>query len=211
MSGLRRAAWLLAALASAGAAGCVSLNRPYAAVREYVIEAPPAAKAAAAAAPAGTILKVRNFRVAPPFDSRKFVYRRGDGAWESDYYHELLAPPGAMLAGVVERSLAASGSAGAVVPSSSQASPTFELEGTIQEWYADYRDASDPRAALSIEFILLDIRGATRIALHKTYREEAKLEKAGPEALVQGWSEALGRILTSLGNDLATADWTAPR
>ncbi len=59
---------------------------------------------------------------------------------------------------------------------------------------------------MTIQFRLLDLTGTSpRPSLERTLGRRARLSEETPEALVQGYGEALGQILSEFGNALANA------
>jgi hypothetical protein len=88
----------------------------------------------------------------------------------------------------------------------SKVDATHGLGGNVSALFADYRDASAPKAVLAVEFFVADNRGKTEeIVFQRSYREEITLTDRAPESLVRGWNTALGKILTALEKDLAGA------
>ena len=167
-----------------------------------------AARRADAAAPkkGAATLRVQNLQVAAPFEGRGFIYRLGDVRYESDFYHEFLASPRAMLTEQTRQWLGGSGLFQVVPDPASKVDATHGLGGNVSALFADYRDASAPKAVLAVEFFVADNRGTTEeIVFQRSYREEITLTDRAPESLVRGWNTALGKILTALEKDLAQA------
>ena len=183
-------------------AGCsINVAKSAAERRLYVLEA--RRQGAAPSATVGGVLQIRSFRASPRFDGKKFVYRTGDWTYRTDYYNEFLASPRTILMEETQRWLASSGLFGQVLGPAAAAEADCFLEGTLVALYADYRDRSAPLAVLEMQVFLMDsVPGRFVVLFHKDYREEAPMEAPGPEALVEGWSEALSRILTALEKDL---------
>lgn len=151
-------------------------------------------------------LRVRNLQVAAPFEGRGFIYRLGDVRYESDFYHEFLASPRAMLTEQTRQWLGGSGLFQVVADPASKVDATHSLGGNVSALFADYRDASAPKAVFAIDIFVADNRGTTEeIVFQRSYREEVTLTDRAPESLVRGWNTALGKILTALEKDLAQA------
>ena len=85
-------------------------------------------------------LRLRSLGVAPPYEERGFVYRTSDLGYESDFYHEFLVTPRAMLTEQARQWLDASGLFSAVIDPASKAEATHSLEGHVSALYADLRD-----------------------------------------------------------------------
>ena len=93
-----------------------------------------------------------------------------------------------------------------VADPASKVDATHSLGGNVSALFADYRDASAPKAVLAIDIFVADNRGTTEeIVFQRSYREAITLTDRAPESLVRGWSTALGKILAALEKDLARA------
>ena len=154
--------------------------------------------------PIDATLAVHRVRVTPRYEGQSFVYRRGEYAFESDYYHQFLIPPASMLGEEVRRTLAGARLFRAVVGPSSSVDADFGLEVVVNDLYADWRAGEVPRAVIELDLFLLDETGGDRaIALHRTYRREVELDERSHEALVAGWSSALRDALAQWSFELA--------
>ena len=90
-----------------------------------------------------------------------------------------------------------------VVNASSGVEPDHLLEGRVKTLYGDFRKKTECKAVPGVELLL--IRNSTnhpRIIFNHEYHEEIPLKNDVPYGLVQGWSEALGRILSQFEDDL---------
>jgi cholesterol transport system auxiliary component len=184
-------------------AGCVSLEKSYPDKRYFVLEASRAESAANANAKAGGVLLVSSLRVSPRYEGRSFVYRRGDASFESDFYHQFLVSPGALLTEEVRRALAQAQVAQYVIGAASQLEPTHNLEGSVDALYGDFRDLNAPKAILEMEFFLSqESPTKAEIVTRKRYVKSIAVNGRTPEALVKGWNDALNEILTALVADL---------
>ena len=185
------------------AAGC-SLKKQYPAKHSYVIEAQRVGEARAATA--SGVLRIRNLQVAAPFEGKGFVYRNSGLGYQTDFYHEFLVAPRALLTEQTRQWLGTSGLFRFVLDSASKADATHNLEGNVSALYGDYRDAASPKAVLVVEFFLVNEQSASpEIVFHQSYRREVPLENRAPETLAKGWGKALEQILTGLEHDLTSA------
>jgi len=203
ISSIQRVALLcLAAITLVSLSGC-SLKKQYPAKQAFLVEARRSGDARASSA--SSILRVRNLNIAAPFEGKGFVYRTSELGYESDFYHEFLVSPRALLTESVRQWLGASGVFRFALDPASKADATHSLEGNVQALYGDYRESASPKAVLMLEFFLSNDQPATpEIIFHKAYRQEVPLENGSPEALAKGWGKALEQILTALEQDLAT-------
>src|SRR5262249_46094048 len=187
-------------LSLSAVAGCKVKKQPPVKLA-FVLEAQRSPNARPASNP--VTLRVRPLTVAPPFEGRSFVYRNSDLNYESDFYHEFLAAPNALLTEQVRRWLQASGLFQVVLDPFSKEDGTHNLEGHVTELYADFRTRAAPKVALAFHFLLRhDGTSDSEIVFQKAYRQEAPADSRSPEALARAWSKALEQILTALEQDL---------
>jgi cholesterol transport system auxiliary component len=187
-------------------AGCVSVSveRQFAERRYFLLHA--GGEHTPAKSNADGILKISHLRVSPRYDGKGFVYRTADTSYETDFYHQFLVPPGAMLTDQVQQALSQASIFEYVVNSASQLEPTHLLEGTVDALYGDFSDMAAPRAVLAMSFLLSRAgSNGPEVILQKHYRKTEPLQTRTPEALVNGWNSALEAILTALVADLKSA------
>jgi cholesterol transport system auxiliary component len=182
-------------------AGCVSLERSYPEKRYFVVEL---GENARRPNPVGDhTLLVSGLRVSPRYADKSFVYRTSESGYESDFYNQFLTSPETMLSEEVRKGLAASPAFKYIVGPSSQLQPNYVLEGSVNALYGDFRNLDRPAAVLEIEFFLHNEDSSNPgITLQKRYVKTVPISGRTPDALVKGWSQALGAILTELNSDL---------
>jgi cholesterol transport system auxiliary component len=181
--------------------GCVNLERTYPEKRYFVIDISDSAQPLDAAG--NQTLLVAGLRISPRYADKSFVYRTSDAGYESDFYNQFLTPPDTMISEEVRKGLAASPAFKYVVGPASQLQPNFVLEGSVNALYGDFRNLNGPSAVLEIEFYLHNEDSTNPgIVLQKRYAKTVALTGRSPEALVKGWSQALGSIVADLSADL---------
>lgn len=149
------------------------------------------------------ILAVQPFSVAPAFGGRGLVYRIGDNQYESDYYHEYVVSPAAMVTEQTRNWLSASDIFDQVLPPLSSITPTQILQGHIRKMAVDLRDAAAPKAVLQISFFLLEQNRRTQtIRFRKTYSASRPLESKTAAASVSALNQCLTGILENFEKDL---------
>jgi hypothetical protein len=84
--------------------------------------------------------------------------------------------------------------------------PTHFLEGTVTEFYGDFRES--PRAVLGIEFHLLDAMNEGQLSFRRTYHQDIPLTDRSPDALARGLTEALRTLLVTLTKDIGEVQAT---
>jgi len=191
----------VAAMAGAlGLVGC-SLKRAALPQRTFLLSAPasPAGSIPADREPAGVLL-VRPVRVAPAFDARAFVIRRGEAEYVSDAYHGFLLSPGPMLTEALAGWVRGLGVFREVTTGGSQVAPSHALECDVEALYGDYHEPAALKAILSVGFRFLHplMGAASPVLWRRTDAQAVALPRAGADELVAGWNEALGRVCRGL-------------
>jgi cholesterol transport system auxiliary component len=160
----------------------------------------------------GEVLVVRRFDAAPGFGSGELAYRIGDHAFESDYYHLFLQPPGGLVAEQARRWLSRSGLFGAVVNPGSEVLPTQVLEGNVTKLYADFHPSVSPRAVMVVEFFLLEAgESQTTVVFHEEYEASHPLRAQSGAAVVEAHNQCLTEILRKFEADLRGLAKDLPR
>lgn len=179
--------------------GCVSLDRPAADQRRFVLEAPRPTQEAAAAT---GHLAVLAFHANPTWANAGFVHRARTGDVEADFHAEFFVPPAVMVADATRRWLADAGLFATVTGDGSRVAPTHALEADVTELYVDGRGA-EPAAVLAVEFLLLDAERRA-LVLHLRCSHRTSLADLRPETIAQGWSAALAAVLAEFEAALRT-------
>jgi uncharacterized lipoprotein YmbA len=190
------------------AAGCFSLKREPPRKHMYVLD--PGSPAGLSSGAEKMVVRVRPARIAPPYDSKSFVYRLADGTWESDYYNEFFAPPAELLTGQVRRWLAAVPGSWHIIEMGDRESATHTLDIRIHELFADYAQKGTRHAVIDLEFTVRASGPKSSEFFERRYRREVPFEASGPAALVAAWDGALNGILIDLVNDLNASAFPTP-
>ena len=184
--------------------GCVSIEKSYPDKRYFVLEI---ASNPSSQNPAGSgVLQVASARVSPRYADRNFVYRRSDSRFESDFYNQFLISPAALVTEELRGKLSRTGLFKFVVGSANVLAPTHTMETIVNTLYGDFRDLKAPKAVIEMEFFLTQEASPSAIVFHKLYQRIVAVHDRNPEALVQGWNQALEAISSSLVNDLKAAN-----
>ena len=180
--------------------GCVSIERSYPDKRYFVLDV---AASTSAPSPADKgVLQMVSARVSPRYADRNFVYRRSDTRFESDFYNQFLVSPSALVTEELRYQMARAGLFKFVVGSTNALAPTHTMETIVNALYGDFRDLRAPKAVIEIEFFLSQETSPSSIVFHKLYEKVVPVQERHPEALVQGWNQALQGISNSLLSDL---------
>ena len=186
----------------ATAAGCLDLKKSYPEKRSFVLDVgTPQQEARSMGA---MVLKINKFRVSPLFAGRAMVYRVADLQYESDFYDEWFVAPGTLVTQEVQHWLSRSAGFQLVIAGTNHVEPTHLLEGTVTEFYGDFR--ADPRAVLGLELQLLDALHERQPFFRRTYHQNVPLGDRSSDALARGLTEALQVVLVDLARDIAAVE-----
>jgi cholesterol transport system auxiliary component len=186
----------------AAAAGCLDLKKSYPEKRSFVLDV--GAPHQEAPSNGAIVLKINKFRVSPLFAGRAMVYRVADLQYESDFYHEWFVAPGTLVTQQMQHWLSRSAGIQLVIAGTNHVEPTHLLEGTVTEFYGDFR--ADPRAVFGLELQLLDALHERQPFFRRTYHQDVTLSDRSSDALAHGLTEALRIVLVDLAKDIAAVE-----
>ncbi len=202
---MRRTPLLVAAAALVLGACTLGLSRPPVERSAYLIAAsresppPPATKPVA--------IKVRPLRADPLYERKEFLYRVEGQRVLSDFYNEFAERPDAMITAALIDWLKRARLFEAVVEPGVPADAPYMLDGSIAALYGDLQDPRQPAAVMAIQFYLVHWGSSSpTVVLDRTFRQRVPLRANTPQALAQGYSEALARILAELEGALAALE-----
>ena len=157
-----------------------------------------------------SVVALNRVSISPTFQSRSFTYRTGENSYEQDPYAGFLIPPERALAESIRASMRASGVFGGVVESGSRIAPTVIVEASINELYADFRQASRPVGTMGIHIICYDLQDSEprHIVFDKYFLQETALARKTPSALMAAWDEDLRQIMYQFNSEYAKTSST---
>lgn len=152
------------------------------------------------------IFEFTRMRISPNFNGREFVYKLDDSKFDSDFYNQFFSPPAVIVSVEVGRWIRSSKIFKNVIDPFTPIHPNYSLYGTIKELFGDY-SKSKPEAVLSIHFYLLDESDIdSKIIFNKSYEQNIEINSKSAKSLIEGWNNALARILSNLESDLKKLD-----
>lgn len=159
------------------------------------------ARVASSEAPLPGLLLVGTFSVAEAFAGKSMVYRFAEHRYEADFYNEFFVSPRDFVSQSALEWLQRAHLFESVVPAAgTRARHALLLQGSVNEMYADLRDAQQPAAVLSIQFYLVDDSLAGRpVRLAQQLRQVMPMADASAAA----YADALSRAMTSIFTELA--------
>ena len=173
-----------------------SIGKPIPQANTYLVQ-PPAPQSVPAVAPRQESVRVGNVRVSAAYAGTALVYRTDDVQFVSDPYSRFIAEPGAMLGDQMAAWLGRAGPFKSVTEPESTLPARYVLEATVTELYGDFRPGRAPAAVLAVQFALIDESGALpKAVLERSIARRVDLARESPDALVRGYGDALGEILT---------------
>jgi len=173
--------------------------------KTHYVLAPRLARESVDGASSEAVLEVRRFTVDSAFSGRELVYRMGDQQYETDFYHEFLVSPAAMIREAARNWFARSGLFTRVADPGSYLEPTFALEVAITGLYGDVREEGTLEAVVELRAFFLKVRGSRdpMIVHSKTYSATHDAETQDAASLVAAFNTCLETILTDLEADIA--------
>jgi ABC-type uncharacterized transport system auxiliary subunit len=191
-------------LAAAALAGC-GLSRPPVESTHYLLSA--TRDAPAAEAPKPVVIKVRPLRAAELYERREFLYRVDGQRVISDFYNEFAERPDAMITSAVIGWLKSAKLFTAVVEPGVPADAPYILDGSVTALYGDLQDPRKPAAVMAVQFYVVRAGNVNmEVVLDRTLQERVEVKAGTPQALAQGYNEALARILAQLERELAALE-----
>jgi len=198
----KTAAWACLAVILTSASGCLDLKKTYPEKRSFVLDV--GTPQEETPAKGVIVLKINKLRVSPLFAGRAMVYRVADLQYESDFYDEWFVSPGTLVTQQAHQWLSRSAGFQIVVAGTNHVEPTHLLEGTVTEFYGDFR--ATPRAVLGLELYLLDAMHERRPFFRRTYHQDVPLTERSSDALARGLTEALRVVLVDVAKDIVTVE-----
>ncbi len=194
---------LTACVLAAGCLGGSRAQRQALAQKRTFVPLAGVAKPLASASRAAAV-KVRAFRVLPPFDARAFIVRRPGGEFAADYYNGWLAAPHELIRVQTTRYLEASGLFAAVYDGASGTVAPLGLEGWVTELYLDH-SGDAPAAVVAMRLLVLDEQTPSFTVL-ATPEAQARVPytPGTPAAASEAFGQALTQVLEALSAALST-------
>jgi ABC-type uncharacterized transport system auxiliary subunit len=94
----------------------------------------------------------------------------------------------------------------AVVEPGVPADAPYLLDGSVTKLYGDFQDPRKPAAVMGIQFYVVRADATMEVVLDRTLEQRIEVSAATPQALAQGYNEALARILAEFERELAAVE-----
>ena len=173
---------------------CVSLKQPVNKIEYYTLEYPP--PQLETLNPLPYVIRMDRFTAAPPYNTTQIIYRDQSFKRNAYVYYRWQTNPGAIVTTLLHRDIKNSGLFKAVIDSGSRFSPSYMIEGTVDEFF-EWDAQNAWKAILTVSIILtekdkIDIKN--RVLFQKTYRKAEICKQKRPKALAEAMSQALSEI-----------------
>ena len=199
---MRRDIWRIATLQLVGVlstTACLTARTPN--PRTFTIEAPEPKSPSSAG---GLIVAVARVEVAPEYSGESLVYQTREHELVRDPYARFAALPSSMLATAIRGYLANADFIGDIVSPESALRPQVTVETSAVKLVGVLR-SKESSSLMTIRFrVLRNGNGPappTELFL-KTYSATSNNPRATPKAVVDGWNQGLGEIMSDFESDL---------
>ncbi len=187
--------------------GCLSFNQPSLRVDYYTLDYSPQVKPGDGTVPLPEIIKIAQFSAAPPYDTNMMIYSDKKFSQSSYNYHSWRANPADLVTYYLRRDLQAGHNYAAVLPPLSLTSPTYIVEGIIDE-FMEKDDATDWYAMLAVNITLkrnheLDV--SREIIFQKSFSYKIKCLDKKPLSVAQAMSQAMAKLSVAVNSSILQA------
>lgn len=154
------------------------------------------------------LLLMGEVRASSPLNRPNLIYKIGENEFQSDFYHEFVAPIGRLWREALAVYLDDRGPVSDVGLVSSFKMPDWMLEGFLITQYADLTGPW-PQAVVSLKLTVTGLKSAGRpIIFTKVYDRRQDLADKGPQAFVQSLNLVMSDIFREFNRDLRQVSWT---
>ena len=173
---------------------CVSLKQPVDKIEYYTLEYPP--PQIETLKPLPCVIRMDRFTAAPPYNTSQIIYRDQSFKRNAYIYYRWQTNPGAIVTTLLNRDIKNSGLFKAVLDPVSRFSPSYIIEGTVDEFF-EWDTQNAWKAILTVSIILTEKNKNdvnNMILFQKTYRKAEICRQKKPKAVAEAMSQALSKI-----------------
>jgi len=192
--------YILILLGCIGCSSCHMAQKSYPATNKFTLNVKSPKKMTARRS--RKILFVNSTSAIPQFSDLNFVYRTGNTNYLTDYYNEFFTLPTSLVTQIIVHYLSATKLFRLVTNDYHAIHFNYILNSKITELYADYRCRNQPKAVITIQFILLNPSCSNTILLNKTLSATVPLQQKNSQSLVNAWNIGLKTIMQRLTYNL---------
>jgi hypothetical protein len=90
-----------------------------------------------------------------------------------------------------------------ILPTEIATNPYYLIDGKVLEFYGDYRKTDQPKAVLKMEWtVSKSAPEGMKVLSQKVYPQAISMAGTSPRSLVEGWNQALAKVLFEFEADL---------
>jgi len=181
---------------------CVSLKQPVNKIEYYTLEYP--SPQMETLNPLPHVIRMDRFTAAPPYNTSQIIYRDQSFKRNTYVYYRWQTNPGAIVTTLLNRDIKNSGLFKAVLDPGSRFSPSYMIEGTVDEFF-EWDTQNAWKAILTVSIILTEKNNndiKNRILFQKTYRKAEICQQKKPKAVAEAMSQALSKISEAMIKDV---------
>jgi len=171
-------------------ASCNSISRESPEKRYYWIEISEKSLAEIQSSSKRPNIRLKRLTISPRYENKEFTYRRSDVLFETDFYNLFFLTPANNLREEVTKALVRSGFLPLEDYVGQRNEENYSWEVNVSELYGDFRTGKG-KAVIAWEWIVTREGGTLARGMEKV---EVPLTSSAPEALVEGWNQALWQI-----------------
>ena len=183
-------------------AACVSLKQPVDKIEYYTLEYPPPQIETLKPLPA--VIRMDRFTAASPYNTSQIIYRDQSFKRNAYIYYRWQTNPGAIVTTLLNRDIKNSGLFKAVLDPISRFSPSYIIEGTVDEFF-EWDTQNAWKAILTVSIVLTEKNAndiKSRILFQKTYRKAEMCHQKKPRAVAEAMSLGLSKISKEMIEDV---------
>jgi cholesterol transport system auxiliary component len=180
----------------------VSLKQPVNKIEYYTLEYPP--PQIGTLNPLPHVIRMDRFTAAPPYNTSQIIYRDQSFKRDAYVYYRWQTNPGAIVTTLLNRDIKNSGLFKAVLDPGSRFSPSYMIEGTVDEFF-EWDTQNAWKAILTVSIMLTEKNKndtKNRILFQKTYRKAEICQEKKPKAVAEAMSLGLSKISKEMITDI---------
>jgi cholesterol transport system auxiliary component len=181
---------------------CMSLKQPVNHIEYYTLEYP--LPKLEALNPLPYVIRMDRFTASPPYNTSQIIYKDRSYKRSAYVYHRWQTNPGAIVTTLLNRDIKNSGLFKAVLDSCSQFSPSYRIEGSVDEFF-EWDTRNEWKAVLAVSIVLTEKNNKdinNTILYQKTYRKAELCRQKKPKAVAEAMSRALSEISKEMIKDV---------
>jgi hypothetical protein len=151
----------------------------------------------------GSPILIREFQIAPQFDSHAFTYKMSEKEYATDYYTEFVSYPAKLITDKFSEQICGTPYFSSI-RASRQLDIQYRLSGKITQLFGDFQSPGHPKAVMAIQLLLEKRETHTFSIVHsRTYEAVIDIPTAEHVELAAGWSSGFTDIFRQFMDNVA--------